>query len=116
MTLRLTPDMLAAGYDFLRETEPFKAWKLPPAEEVGFAVLRTKRHFADFGVENGVPMIRVSEGRHGHIATLLGSIAHEMIHLHQWRKRLDRGGDHNQDFHRRAARVCAIQGFDPKTF
>jgi len=29
MTLRLTPDMLAAGYDFLRTTAPFQRWRLP---------------------------------------------------------------------------------------
>ena len=38
MTLKLTPDMLAAGYDFLRTTEPFRAWRLPDAEEVGLQV------------------------------------------------------------------------------
>jgi hypothetical protein len=116
MTLRLTPDMLAAGYDFLRATEPFKSWKLPEADDLGFSVVRDPTIFADFSLERDVPVIRVSEARHGHTVTLLATLAHEMIHLHQHRRRLHRGGDHNADFHRRAARVCALHGFDPKTF
>jgi hypothetical protein len=116
MTLRLTPDMLAAAYDFLRAAEPFKGWKLPEAEELGFHVVRDPKIFADFGMENGVAVIRVSEARNGHAVTLLATMAHEMIHLHQHRRKLDRGGDHNADFRARAARICALHGFDPKTF
>ena len=33
MTLRLTPDMLAAAYDFLRTTVPFSRWRLPEADD-----------------------------------------------------------------------------------
>lgn len=116
MTLQLTPDLLAAGYDFLRETAPFKGWRLPESDELGFHVVRDPRIHADFGVENGVPVIRVSENGAGHTATVLAALAHEMIHLHQQRRKLDRGGEHNADFHRRAARVCAAHGFDIKTF
>ena len=72
--------------------------------------------FADFGMENGIAVIRVSEARHGHAVTLLSTLAHEMIHLHQHRRRLDRGGNHKSDFRQRAARICAVHGFDPKTF
>jgi len=51
MTLHLTPDMLAGVYEFLRTTEPFKAWKLPHADELGFAVVRDPNMYADFGME-----------------------------------------------------------------
>ena len=94
MTLRLTPDMLAAAYDFLRATPPFKSWKLPEAEEVGFHVVRDTKIFADFGMdEAGIPLIRVSEARNGHAVTLLATMGHEMIHLHQ--VRLGDSGNHN---------------------
>jgi hypothetical protein len=38
---------------------------------------------ADFGVEGGVLFILVSELHNGHAATLLSTLAHEMIHLRQ---------------------------------
>lgn len=116
MTLRLTPDMLAAGYDFLRETQPFKGWKLPDADEIGFAVVKDTTMYADFCIYKDEPLIRVSEKLHGHTVTLLATTAHEMIHLYQHIHGLDRGGEHNADFKRRAAKVCAVHGFDPRTF
>jgi hypothetical protein len=114
MPLRLTPDMLAAGYDFLRETQPFKGWKLPAADEIGFAVIRDPRLFADCGVENGVPVIRVSEARNGYTATLLATLAHEMCHLRQFR--LGNSGNHNALFRRLAQAVCRAHGFDIRSF
>jgi len=114
MTLRLTADMLAAGYDFLRTTAPFSRWRLPEADELGFHVVRDDKLSADFGVEAGIPFIRVSEGCNGHTQTVLASLAHEMIHLRQYLT-----GDrelHGPRFKRMAARVCAAHGFDPKIF
>jgi hypothetical protein len=114
MTLRLTPDMLAAGYDFLRTSEPFRLWRLPESDELGFHVVRDAAMAADFGVRDGIPLIRVSEINNGHTVTLLSTLAHEMIHLHQHLT-----GDrehHGLRFRRMAARVCAVHGFDPKIF
>lgn len=114
MTLRLTPDMLAAGYDFLRTTDPFKGFKLPDSDALGFHVVRDPGLSADFGVEQGMPFIRVSEHHNGHAATLLATLAHEMIHL---RQHLTRDRElHGPRFKRMAARVCAAHGFDPKLF
>jgi hypothetical protein len=114
MSLRLTPDMLAAGYDFLRATEPFKRWKLPEADEVGFCTLRDRSIFGDVGIEDGIPIIRVSEARNGHAVTLLATLAHEMIHLRQFQ--LADSGNHNALFRRLAVQVCRAHGFDPKAF
>jgi hypothetical protein len=114
MTLRLTPEKLAAAYDFLRTTEPFRSWKLPEGEEVGFHVLKTRGHSADYSFENGVHLIRISDGRNGHTASLLATMAHEMIHLRQ-QLTGDRG-HHSARFRKMAARVCRAHGFDIKTF
>lgn len=114
MTLRLHPDLIAAGYDFLRQSQPFKGWRLPESDEVGFGIVEDPTIFADFCLMNGEPLIRVS-GMNGHTNTLLATIAHEMIHLYQHIHKLDKG-DHNADFWNRAKRICAIHGFDPKTF
>jgi len=114
MTLRLTPDMLAAAYDFLCTSEPFRRWNLPDGDELGFHVVRDAALSADFSVREGVPCIRISEAHNGHAVTLLSSLAHEMIHLRQHLT-----GDrehHGPRFRRMAARVCAVHGFDPKIF
>jgi len=106
--------MLAAGYDFLRTTAPFQRWRLPESDELGFHVVRDAALSADFGVREGVPLIRVSEAHNGHTITLLASLSHEMIHLRQHLT-----GDrehHGPRFRRMAARVCAVHGFDPKIF
>jgi hypothetical protein len=84
------------------------------ADEVGFAVVRDPAMFADFGVENGMPVIRVSEAKNGHSATLLATMAHEMCHLRQ--ELTGDRGHHTAGFKRMAARVCRAHGFDPKTF
>lgn len=115
MTLRLHPDLVAAGYDFLRQSTPFKSWKLPEADEIGFGIVDDPTVFADFCLVNGEPLIRVS-GMNGHTVTLLATISHEMIHLYQHLNKLDKGCDHNADFWKRAKRICAIHGFDPKVF
>ena len=114
MSLRLTPDMLAGAYEFLRTTQPFSGWKLPHGDEVGFSVVRDKSIFADFGIENGIPIIRVSESKNGLTATLLATMAHEMCHLRQ--EQLGDRGHHSASFKRMAARVCRAHGFDLKTF
>lgn len=115
MTLRLHPDLLAAVFDMLRTTEPFRAWKLPESDDVAFHVVRDPKMYADFGVDDdGGPLIRVSAAKNGHTLTLLQSMAHEMIHLRQYLT-----GDketHGPRFQKAAAKVCAIHGFDPKTF
>jgi len=115
VTHRLHPDLIAAGYDFLRQSSPFKGWRLPEADEIGFGVVEDPSIFADFCLLNGEPLIRCS-GMNGHTVTLLATIAHEMIHLYQHLHKLDKGGEHNADFWRRAKKVCATHGFDPKTF
>lgn len=40
MSPRLTPDMPAGAYEFLRITEPFKAWKLPSFKSMAARVCR----------------------------------------------------------------------------
>lgn len=114
MTLRLEPDILAAGYEFLRTTPPFRRWKMPHADEVAFHIIGSKDRAGDFAVEAGVPTIRVSDACIGHTGSLLALLAHEMIHLRQHLV-----GDrtaHGPKFQAMARRCCAIHGFDPKTF
>mgnify|MGYP007100096351 CR=1 FL=1 len=114
MSLRLTPDILAAAYEFVRVTPPFKGWKLPHPDDVGFHVIRDKGAYGDFRVIDGLPTIRISENCVGHTQTLIAKMAHECIHLRQHLT-----GDkevHGARFKAAAKRVCKYHGFDPKTF
>ena len=57
--------------------------------------------------------IRVSEKKHGHISSLVESMAHEMIHVRQRiTKSETKGADHNAEFKVLAKRVCTSLGFD----
>jgi hypothetical protein len=118
MTLRLTPDLLAAAYEYLSLTDPFLDLNLPPAEEIIFRVIKTPRWHADCEKlkrpDGRKYLIRVSQGTNGHTGTLMATMAHEKIHVHQ----LDTGQSaaHNEMFDQIAARACAAHGFDPLTF
>ncbi len=113
MSITVTKAMLVATYELLRTTPPFKGWHLPDAGAIDFAVLRDRATYGDCDGET----LRESSGCHGHLQTLLATVAHEMIHLHQMRRRLETPNtQHNADFRRRAARVCRLHGFDPKVF
>ena len=113
MSILITKATLIAAYDLLRTTAPFVGWKLPDSDAIDFAVIRDRTNYGDCDGEK----IRVSSGRHGHLSTLLATVAHEMIHLHQMCCKLETPNtEHNADFRRRAARVCRLHGFDPKVF
>jgi hypothetical protein len=113
MSITITKATLAAAYELLRTTPPFLGWKLPDSSMLEFAMLRDRTTYGDCDGE----MIRASSSRHGHLPTLLATVAHEMIHLHQMRRKLETPNtQHNSDFRKRAARVCRLHGFDPKMF
>jgi hypothetical protein len=61
MSLCLTPDILAAAYDFLRATEPFAGWRLPDSDIVGFHILRTRQTLKLVGVEEVLAKTSVTE-------------------------------------------------------
>jgi SprT-like family len=116
MKLAITPAMLEATYELLRTTPPFKGWKLPPAEEVAFLILRTKRQFADHTCENGGHIIRVSQTRHKTIRTLIETMAHEMVHMRETQLGVRKDIAHGAEFKKLAKIVCSYHGFDPGTF
>ena len=114
MTLPLTPDLLRASYDFLRETPPFKRWGLPPGESVTFKVTRSVKTQGDHLLHDGKHTIRASSRKVGHTASLVALMAHEMVHVV-----CDREGvrsEHGAPFRKRAAAVCRYHGFDPAEF
>lgn len=115
MTLPLTPQRIAATYECLRSFPPFCRWKLPPADQVSFAVLQTTHLAADYQPDV-VDRIRISAGRNGLFNTLASSVAHEMIHQRLKHRGLKNWHAHGAEFQRIAKAVCARFGWDPKIF
>ena len=116
MTLRLTPEMLATAYEFLRASAPFRAWKLPDADDVEFHVIgaRDRRGHYCAG-DSALHRIAISASNVGHSETLIRTIAHEMLHLHQREQRSETPNtEHNAEFLRLARMVCLHHGFDTR--
>lgn len=111
--LPVTPQRLAGVYEMLRAFPPFSRWKLPKAEDARFHVAKTKRWHAAWWIDGNTHHIEVSKVKHGHLRSLIESMAHEMIHVKQ---RVDqtetRGVEHNAEFVRLAKTVCRRFGFD----
>lgn len=118
--MRLTPDLLAAAYSLLRETEPFRRWNLPDAEEIRFEVVKTRAWQGEYVSWQGEHShrIRISQWFHKRIIRLLETMAHEMLHLHM------REAGAKQDSHRHGPafkKLCRLvlrhhPEFDPVGF
>lgn len=118
--LPLTPDMVAAVYECLRQFPPFSSWKLPPAEEVEFRVHNQPNTMGEYTryARTADHIVIVSSLTIGHFATLASVVAHEMVHLKQALDKTEpkRAGGHNAEFRRLAKQVCKIHGWDYKAF
>lgn len=119
MTLRLTPKVLAGAYTFLKATEPFDSWGLPPASKIKFSVKHYRDRYSHMiGYRNSIEAeIAISSKWVGSTAVLIPSMAHELIHLHQHLAKTETAKtQHNAEFDATADAVCEIHGFDRKTF
>lgn len=114
--LHLTPEALECAYELLRVTRPFSGWRLPPADEVEFHIQRTRKQFADCEIVNGTPIIRVSAAKHAQLGTLLATMAHEMVHLHEFYTLPAKEVRHGATFNKHADRICRLHGFDRGSF
>ena len=106
--MKLTPTILRAAYAYLRETEPFNRWKLPPPEHVRFKVSNMRDMYGSMEIGSAPPLITISSALTSHTYSLMTTMAHEMVHF------LDM--THGENFQRKAAKVCKDHGFDPHRF
>jgi hypothetical protein len=113
--MKFTPDILEAAYTLLNETEPFRAWNLPHAEDVAFKVTRAKTHFAQVYCQPPAYRLEVSSRKHGTIEQLLRTMAHEMCHIAQVAMGA-KEGDHGAGFEKLARQVCRCHHWDMETF
>lgn len=118
--LPLTPETMAASYDYLATTPPFREWSLPDSDEVKFKVGRSVRDYGSYRWDGKQHTVTMSANMTGHTMTLLRYMAHEMIHLHLEETGMESrtGGQdtHNVWFRKFAKEVCRVHGFDPKAF
>jgi hypothetical protein len=111
--LPLTPARLAGVYEMLRAFPPYNRWSLPPSAKIKFHVLNTPHLHGDWWIDGSKHHIRLSKKKHGHLSSLVESMAHEMIHARQRVNRTETSGaEHNAEFHRLAKLVCKRFGFD----
>lgn len=117
----LTPDILRAAYNYLSETEPFVGWNLPDGEDIKFKVTHRKKaqgctHCVVYGDKCDF-VIEISDPHHDHTASLMLTMAHEMVHVHQRHNCINRAkASHGTDFLQLAQEVCTVHGFDPGQF
>lgn len=114
MALHITPRTLVAAYDLIRSAPPVSRWALPDADDVEFHAVGTVS-WVGFCIvpPAGAPQIKISAPLIGSTPLLLSVMAHEMVHLHQFRRRTARSHEHNAEFRRLAAQIARIHGFDP---
>jgi hypothetical protein len=118
MSLPLTKENLAACYDYLCTTQPFSEWNMPDSEDVKFRVVKSGDVRGWYLLEHdGSHTIAISSRCIGRTQSLVETMAHEMIHLHQGDVKMDSpGAQHNRAFWKLADIVCEAHGFDPKLF
>ncbi len=112
--LHVTPEMMEQTYDLLRITKPFRIWKLPDPDGIRFHVTKDNGEFASFDVKGGHPVICVTLHTARTLNSLTMHLAHEMIHLYQWKLKLPQ--NHGNHFQICKARVCKEHSFDPGVF
>lgn len=116
MTLPLNPERIAAAYDFLNVTPPFDKWNLPDSDDLIFRVAKSDldHGWITTGRRHKKPVITISGATTGQTPKLFETLAHEMVHLHQYLTRQPQ--THGPGFRKMAELVCKYHGFDPKAF
>ena len=119
----LNKDILRTAYAYLNETEPFVKWNLPDADDVDFSVKDSKKHAAKCHppecTQSGRYLIEVAERHHEGTLNLMETMAHEMVHIHEFQAcipRTDGKHLHGKVFKAYAKQVCEAHGFDIAQF
>lgn len=117
MSLPLNPETLAAAYDFLRTTPPFNGWNLPEGDDLTFKVIKDPALRGSYRRDRkNRHVISISAASIGFTESLVETMSHEMIHLHEALTGLETAAQHGAAFHKYADQVCKVHGFDRKLF
>lgn len=111
--IKLTPEIVASAYDFVRLLPPFSRWQLPPSTGVRFSITGHRDRHGDYSDWH----IRVSRNAVETSQVLLITVAHEATHLAQDIARTaSADAEHNADWRRRWRAACRRHGWDSKAF
>lgn len=118
MTLPLTKETLAAAYDYLLTTPPFNEWHLPDSGDIDWHISRSHSHCgtANYQPATGRVRIEISSYRTRRTQSLMELMAHEMLHILEWKNGIHTKAEHSKGFHKLADKVCLIHGFDRGLF
>ena len=115
MTISLNAEMMAHCWDMVIAASPtLTKWNLPPSEDMKFKVIRRKDRFAHHEVIGGVHRICISSILVRRFETLVSSMVHEAIHVHQDQAELPRAD--NRTFDALADILCAELELDRGAF
>ena len=117
--MRLTPDIVAGAYEYLRTTPPYRGWKLPHADEVEFVITRNRWTGQHRGYHRDRTRheIGISELCASYSETIMRCVGHEMIHQYQRLKGSETPNtEHNAEFAKLALLACRHHGWDPRNF
>lgn len=117
--LHLTEEIVRAAYDYLNATMPFARWNLPHGDEVVFKIVTTRSMWGWYSHDackdrKHQHEISISQTAVSHTYTLMGVMAHEMVHLHTTQAKMPT--NHGPTFRKLWAEVAASHGFDPGPF
>ena len=114
MPIALNVEMLAHCYDMIAATPVMARLNLPPSEDIKFHIIKKRDRFAHHQVKNGVHQIAISSRFVGSFMTLVMTMCHEMIHVHQHEAKLPR--DDGKGFQKMADKICKQLEFDRLIF
>ena len=107
-----TRKSILLAYQMLRGMEPFCSWKLPATIQA-----KVVNDISMYGCFEDPDIITISTARVWDVNQLVATVAHEMIHLRQYRlKQLDDTTPHDAYFMEQARLVCVGLGFDKENF
>ena len=115
MTLQLTPESLAACYNYLLQFDPFVQWNLPDSEDIVFRVVKSRKIWGQVK-HTSPPIVEISSAHIGRHESLLATMSHEIIHLHQNATEILGRNAHDAAFCKFADAVCKVHNFDRKQF
>jgi len=108
----VTRKSILLAYQMLRGMEPFCGWKLPATIQA-----KVVNDISMYGCFEDPDIITISTARVWDVSQLVATVAHEMIHLRQYRlKQLDDTTPHDAYFMEQARLVCVGLGFDKENF
>jgi len=114
--VNITPNQVAACYEMLRAFPPFSKWKLPEAESVAFHTRQLRNCHGVYQWDGKTHNITISTALVDSHASLVDTVAHEMIHLYQELRGTVTKTMHNPEFHQLSRRVCNLFMYDKKRF